>query len=326
MNYYNDNDKGAVKWIKYLIRKNLIPKGEVDDRDIREIEPRELDGFTQCHFFAGIGGWSYALQLAGWPADRPVWTGSCPCQPFSVAGQGRGIDDERHLWPSFRWLIAQCRPATVFGEQVASRDGREWLAGVRFDMEAMDYAVGAADLCAASVGAPHIRQRLWWVAHAEHSKRRQEATTGNNDNWQDTGRQETAGGFISCGAVDNGVSHAPCKRQHGAAGMPEQNRRREFEAGCGMVHTESIRSQGRQAFEIGRQPWRHSRMASCRDGKQRRIPKAQSAFPVVADGLPGRVALLRGIGNSIVPQVAAQFIMAHNKTPAGPDRGFAKQG
>lgn len=300
MNYYNDNDKGAVKWIKYLIRKNLIPKGEIDDRDIREIEPRELNGFTQCHFFAGIGGWSYALQLAGWPADRPVWTGSCPCQPFSVAGQGRGIDDERHLWPAFRWLIAQCRPATVFGEQVASRDGREWLAGVRSDMEAMGYAVGAADLCAASVGAPHIRQRLWWVA--------------------DT----------------------PCKRQHGAAGMPEQNRRREFEAGCGVGNAESERLQERKrnrkaiseeivpgqrgaviiSGDDDTNPWGNYVTANCRDGKRRRIPKAQSAFPVVADGLPGRVALLRGIGNSIVPQVAAAFIMAHNKTPAGPDRGF----
>jgi len=300
MNYYNDNDKGAVKWIKYLIRKNLIPKGEIDDRDIREIEPRELNGFTQCHFFAGIGGWSYALQLAGWPADQPVWTGSCPCQPFSVAGQGRGIDDERHLWPAFRWLIAQCRPATIFGEQVASRDGREWLAGVRSDMEAMGYAVGAADLCAAGVGAPHIRQRLWWVA--------------------DT----------------------PCKRQHGAAGMPEQNRRREFEAGCGVGNAESERLQERKrnrkaiseeivpgqrgaviiSGDDDTNPWGNYVTANYRDGKRRRIPQTQSAFPVVADGLPGRVALLRGIGNSIVPQVAAAFIMAHNKTPAGPDRGF----
>lgn len=279
MNYYNDNDKGSVKWIKYLIRKNLIPKGEIDDRDIREIEPRELNGFTQCHFFAGIGGWSYALQLAGWPADRPVWTGSCPCQPFSVAGQGRGIDDERHLWPAFRWLIAQCRPATVFGEQVASRDGREWLAGIRSDMEAMGYAVGAADMCAASVGAPHIRQRLWWLA--------------------DT----------------------PCKRQHGAAGMPEQNRRREFEAGCGMGNADKERLQIRMAQECRRNPWRNSHCADCRDGKKRRISAEPEIFPL-ADGLPGRVALLRGIGNSIVPQVAAAFIMAHNKTPAGPDRGF----
>jgi site-specific DNA-cytosine methylase len=164
MNYYNDNDSFSVKWLKALIAEGLIPKGDVDDRSITEIKPNELDGYTQCHFFAGIGGWPYALRLSGWPEDRPVWTGSCPCQPFSVAGQGKGIEDERHLWPAFRWLIAQKRPATIFGEQVASSDGREWLSGVRLDLETMGYEVGAADLCAAGVGAPHIRQRLFWVA------------------------------------------------------------------------------------------------------------------------------------------------------------------
>lgn len=164
LNYYNDNDKFSVKWLRCLIESNLIPHGEVDDRSITEIKPAELKGFNQCHFFAGIGGWSYALALADWPRNRQVWTGSCPCQPFSVAGKGEGIRDDRHLWPAFRWLIAQCRPATVFGEQVASLDGREWLAGVRLDLEAMGYRFGAADLCAAGVGAPHIRQRLWWVA------------------------------------------------------------------------------------------------------------------------------------------------------------------
>jgi hypothetical protein len=154
MNYYNDNDSFSVKWLKALIAEGLIPKGDVDDRSITEIKPSELDGYTQCHFFAGIGGWPYALRLSGWPEDRPVWTGSCPCQPFSVAGQGKGIKDERHLWPAFRWLIAQKRPATIFGEQVASSDGREWLSGVRLDLETMGYEVGAADLCAAGVWGP----------------------------------------------------------------------------------------------------------------------------------------------------------------------------
>ena len=104
--------------------------------------------------------WPYALRLAGWPDDRNVWTGSCPCQPLSSAGQRKGHADERHLWPAFYSLIAECRPAIVFGEQVASKDGREWLAGVRADLEALGYACGAADLCAAGAGAPHIRQRF----------------------------------------------------------------------------------------------------------------------------------------------------------------------
>ena len=101
---------------------------------------------------------------AGW--EGPVWTGSCPCQPLSSAGQRKGHADERHLWPAFQQLISECRPSTfVFGEQVASKDGREWFAAVRADLEHMGYACGAADLSAAGVGAPHIRQRLYWVAN-----------------------------------------------------------------------------------------------------------------------------------------------------------------
>ena len=169
--YYNEIDPFAADWCEALIRAGHIAPGLVDRRSITEVQPDDLREFTQCHFFAGIGGWSLALRLAGWDDRRPVWTGSCPCQPFSVAGAGRGTADERHLWPEFRRLIAECRPATVFGEQVASRAGRNWLAGVRADLEALDYAVGAADLCAASVGAPHIRQRLWWVADADQGQR-----------------------------------------------------------------------------------------------------------------------------------------------------------
>lgn len=95
---------------------------------------------------------------------KPAWTGSCPCQPFSSGGKRKGVADERHLWPSFKWLIAQCQPSVVFGEQVASKDGRNWLAGVLFDLEEVGYCATGSDLCAAGVGAPHPRQRLYWAA------------------------------------------------------------------------------------------------------------------------------------------------------------------
>ena len=160
MNYYNEINPRAAAWLRELIKQKLIPDGYVDTRSITDVQPSDLDGYTQCHFFAGIGGWSYALQLAKWTEEQPVWTGSCPCQPFSVAGKNKGVKDPRHLWPEFQRLIAQCRPSVVFGEQVASAAGRNWLAGIRLDLEALEYAVGAADLCAACVNAPHIRQRL----------------------------------------------------------------------------------------------------------------------------------------------------------------------
>ena len=161
---YNEIEPYAVQWLNSLKAAGHIPEGDVDRRSITLLSGSDLANYDQCHFFAGIAGWPYALRLAGWPNDRPVWTGSCPCQPFSVAGRHAGVTDERNLWPEFHRLIAECRPTTVFGEQVASRAGREWLTGVRADLEHLGYAFGAADLPAASVGAPHIRQRLFWVA------------------------------------------------------------------------------------------------------------------------------------------------------------------
>jgi len=167
--YYNEFDPYAAQWLRNLIAAGHIAPGVVDERSIVDVRPDDLAGFTQCHFFAGIGVWSYALRLAGWPDDRPVWTGSCPCQPFSAAGKRGGFDDKRHLWPDFYRLIAAQRPPVVFGEQVASKDGLAWLDAVQADLEGANYTSAAADICAAGVGAPHIRQRLYWVAHADRA-------------------------------------------------------------------------------------------------------------------------------------------------------------
>ncbi len=169
--YYNDTEPFVCDWLAELMADGLIAPGDIDRRSIADIDPADLRGYTRCHFFAGIGGWDLALQLAGWPDEREVWTGSCPCQPFSSAGKRKGTDDERHLWPAFSALIAERRPATVFGEQVASSDGRAWLSGVFDDLDGMGYRAAGADLCAAGIGAPHIRQRLWWVADADLRRR-----------------------------------------------------------------------------------------------------------------------------------------------------------
>lgn len=174
--YYNEFDPKAAAWLRELIKAGHIAPGDVDERSIVDIRPSDIIGYTQCHFFAGIGVWSYALRRAGWPDDRPVWTGSCPCQPFSAAGKGAGFTDERHLWPHFHWLIENCRPPVVFGEQVASKDGLGWLDLVQADLEGSSYASGAVDTCAAGFGAPHIRQRLYWVG-----KRLDDATSSRHD-------------------------------------------------------------------------------------------------------------------------------------------------
>lgn len=164
MHYYNEHDKNAVAWLRELMAAGLIPQGEIDGRDIQDIRAVELVGYVQWHFFAGIAGWPLALRLAGWSEDKPILTASCPCQPFSNAGQQKGESDERHLWPVVHELIKELKPSVCIGEQVSSKLGRQWLSRVRTDLEDVGYAVGASDLCAAGVGAPHIRQRLYWVA------------------------------------------------------------------------------------------------------------------------------------------------------------------
>lgn len=177
MNYYNEWDSFAAEWLKELIKDGLIPDGEVDSRSIADVEPSDLKGFTQCHFFAGIGGWSRALQLAGWSSDRPVWTGSPPCQSFSTAGKRKGKDDERHLWPVFFNLIRECQPPTVFGEQVAAAIRYGWLDDLQTDFEREGYASAAVVLPSGSIGAYHKRDRLFFVAdsRSERLQRRQEA-------------------------------------------------------------------------------------------------------------------------------------------------------
>ncbi|MCL1861903.1 MAG: DNA cytosine methyltransferase [Proteobacteria bacterium] len=170
MNYYNDNDPYAAAWLRNLIAAGLLAQGDVIERGIEDVRPEELAVYRQCHFFAGIGGWPYALRLAGWPDDRPVWTGSCPCQPFSIAGNRRGTGDSRHLWPVWFRLIGECRPPVIFGEQVDAAIRLGWLDAVSADLEGCGYAVGATVLPAAGVGAPHLRHRLFFVAYAKSER------------------------------------------------------------------------------------------------------------------------------------------------------------
>ena len=170
--YLNEIDPFCAQWLQNLMDADVIPRGHIDTRSIEDVTPNDLAGYHQCHFFAGLGGWVYALDLAGWPRDRPVWTGSCPCQPFSAAGKGAGFEDERHLWPAWQHLIAQRRPAIIFGEQVASKAADAWTDVVQSDMEGMGYAFGSVPFPAASIGALHGRERNYWMArHASYAKR-----------------------------------------------------------------------------------------------------------------------------------------------------------
>lgn len=218
--YYNEFDPYAAQWLRNLSDAGLIAPGDVDDRDIRDVHPNDLIGYTQCHFFAGIGIWSGALRAAGWPDERPVWTGSCPCQPFSASGRKAGFADERHLWPHFFHLILERQPETIMGEQVASPDGLAWLDLVQSDLEGTRHAFGAVDLCAAGVGAPNIRQRLFWIAERladfkGERRKRFEAPAGT------AGRQiaETDSGAGRMACADGGNAAAERQQCGGQYGL-----------------------------------------------------------------------------------------------------------
>lgn len=176
--WYNEIDAAKAEWLRENIKAGLCAPGEVDERSVADVRPDDLRGFRQCHFFAGIGIWSYALRLAGWPDDRPVWTGSCPCQPFSVSGKRAGGADDRHLWPHWARLIRECGPAEVLGEQVEAAVRHGWFDLVSDDLEAAGYAVGAIAFPACSVGAPHIRQRLYFGAYAASARGQQQLRSG----------------------------------------------------------------------------------------------------------------------------------------------------
>ena len=320
MNYYNEHDPKAAAWLRALIDAGHIAPGIVDTRSISDVQPDELTDYAQCHFFAGIGGWSLALRYAGWPDNRPVWTGSCPCQPFSAAGRRLADKDPRHLWPQFLRLIAKRSPAIVFGEQVASADGRVWLAGVRADLEDVGYAVGAADLCAAGIGAPHIRQRLYWAA---------DSNSARGDEWTRSGEQS----LCDQDQESRLMADAASERRNGSAGVQRQDGRHGSEAGCAACRVADAMPAGRperravaregQAAGLccagglghaeGQQAglpgfsWRQSDTIACADGNTRRIESG--SFPL-AHGISGRMGLLRGYGNAIVPLLAAEFVSA----------------
>ena len=297
--YYNEIDPFAAQWIRNLIKAGLVAPGEVDERSIVDVRPDDLRGYTQCHFFAGIAAWSHALRLAGWSDDRPVWTGSCPCQPFSSAGAGKGTDDPRHLWPVWFDLIRQCRPATVFGEQVEAAIRHGWLDLVQDDLENAGYACGAICLPAGAFGAPHQRKRLWFVASAQcqQSKLQVHPAVTASVGIQST---DDAGGR-GCASV--GLGHSTVQRCSGEHVLQEPQRN----------HLKAARTGPDHSF------WADADWLYCRDEKWR--PTEPGTFPLVdgsafrmGSGSPwegkSRAGMLKAYGNAIVPQVAATVISA----------------
>lgn len=372
--YYNENDPFAAAWLRNLIAAGLIADGEVDERSIEDVYPIDLAGYTQCHFFAGVGGWSYAARLAGWPDSRPLWTGSCPCQPFSTAGKRGGMSDERHLWPAFFHLIQNGKPrdVPVFGEQVASPDGLAWLDLVQTDLEGTGHSCWATDICAAGFGAPIIRQRLWWLACAKHAQRGAERTieslahrrngpgwsgdisglactdnpqrrsslargdefNGNQTEWIESNSEFGTGRDLERLANNNNNNNKRLERRRGVqecssqlpagessladrmAGSSHDGRRKERPDRRGLVigdYTEGF-APGPESSGINMRTgptnsfWRNPDWLLCRDDKWRPV---EPGTQPLAHGVPNRVGRLRGFGNAINAETAAEILRAY---------------
>jgi len=332
--YYNEIDPNAAKWLRELIKQGHIAPGVVDERSITEITPIELAGFTQCHFFAGIGVWSYALRQSGWADDRPVWTGSCPCQPFSSAGKGAGFADERHLWPSFHWLIQQCQPNVVFGEQVAGKAGETWLDLVQSDLENTGYTCGAAVTAACGFGAPNLRKRLYWVAEsmANTTSKGLEIGTGKASTRPEPQQRPKRLLSISHLADTTSKGHPGSSWQScsGAEGQPDRST-----TDCGedssVANADSERCDRQRVLlreKQGNMPevtrsgedgrpgptngfWRDVDWIGCTDGKWRPV---EPGLEPLANGAPARVGRLRGYGNAINAEQAKAFIESYIQT------------
>lgn len=352
--YYNEIDPFAAQWLRNLIAGGHITPGEVDERSIEDVTPDDLRGFTQCHFFAGIGVWSHSLRLAGWPDDKPVWTGSCPCQPFSAAGKGDGFADERHLWPHFFHLISERRPQHVFGEQVAAGNANTWFDLVQADLEGMGYAFGLVPFTSAGIGAPHIRERAYWVAESageQHQKLLPGLEKGNGEEggWPaskparfcsasgmdnaNVTRLEGLGGNDGSAGREGASGPAAAPGVHDGLANADNEQHSIAISRCCHEYVSTGREQDPAAFAGLRGDyralevnvfWRDADWVFCRDGKWR--PVEPGTFPLV-DGAAARlgrvesgvarvassnrVGRLKGYGNAINAQAAAEFIRAY---------------
>ena len=225
-----------------------------------------------------------------------IISGGFPCQPYSTAGKRKGKDDERHLWPEMLRVIRECAPTYVVGENV--RGLVSWNGGMVFeevcaDLEAEGYAVQPFVLPAAGVGAPHRRDRVWFVAYAQSDRN-----------------------FGNLGTTQGKSEETECQKSRRKS---ERNSERHAS------NTAGIRIERQQADSTTSKSMGQRRPCSAQIRDAQHVAKWQE-FPTVAavcggdDGLPKeldgltfskwRRESIKAYGNAIVPQVALQIFKA----------------
>ena len=206
-----------------------------------------------------------------------ICTGGVPCQPFSVAGKQNGTNDDRYLWPDMFRIIEQLEPTFVIIENVKGliniQEGMVFET-VCSDLESEGFEVQAFIIPAAGVGAPHRRERVWIVGYSKHNGSLMENTRrtlrqGSEFEGKnaDESKQENADQFKRSGSTS----------EHNVANSKG-------------VHVQGQQDRSWQRESRGESWWR-----------------TEPDVGRVANGVPGRVYRLKGLGNSIVPQIAEEI-------------------
>jgi len=265
-----------------------------------------------------------------------VLTGGFPCQPYSYAGERKGKNDERHLWPEMLRVIRECSPRWIVGENV--RGIVSWNGGLVFeevcaDLEASGYSVQPFILPAAGVGAPHRRERIWFVAY------RDEPNKGENGG----GVQRSSGevwwaeeGVVSRSPSGNPiVANSNHKEYERWSGTGERERQEGEQGRDGVERTTPRPSQESDATDTHGLRLEHGTESRSPSGSQGEIREhftrhfastGWSGFPTFPpvcggdDGLPRKLdditfsrwrrESIKAYGNAIVPQVALQIFKA----------------
>jgi len=224
-----------------------------------------------------------------------VITGGYPCQPFSVAGKKKGVEDKRHLWPEYFRLVKELRPTWVIGENVSGHI-KLGLDSVISDLESEGYSTRTFSISASSIGAKHQRERIWIVAHTRQPFRRVEPTwdkeslrrgTFEETKWStntNTTSRSSEGTEIMANSIKFGLE------KHGHSKTTESIKRNQT------VANSNSKRQQEQWRTITTQTKNKSIECSSWWETEPNVGR-------VVNGLPKRVDRLKSLGNSLVPQI-----------------------